>query len=181
MGYSFRTKDYRYTVWLKNKKSTDRIYIEDIHAEELYDYKKDINETENKIDDGDYKQIKLSFQTLAARFFNTQTKIEKDETKEKVQNNKFAKNRADIISKFIAEEMKLSDKNLTFLQNTLYNKYETNANKTRGKNLNQEQKRLIYRATYAETRKKLLSNFTTKEVLEIGKLERIKQRELSNR
>lgn len=181
MGYSFRTKDYRYTVWIKNKKSTDRIYKEDIHAEELYDYKKDINETENKIDDGDYKQIKLSFQTLAARFFNTQTKIEKVETKEKVQNNKFAKNRADIISKFIAEEMKLSDKNLTFLQNTLYNKYETNANKTRGKNLNQEQKRLIYRATYAETRKKLLSNFTTKEVLEISKLERIKQRELSNR
>ena len=77
--------------------------------------------------------------------------------------------------------MKLSDKNLTFLQNTLYNKYETNANKTRGKNLNQEQKRLIYRATYAETRKKLLSNFTTKEVLEISKLERIKQKELSNR
>ena len=77
MGYSFRTNDYRYTVWVKNKKSTEPIYKEDIHGEELYDYKVDFNESENKIDDKDYQKIKTTFQTLAARYFNSQITTKK--------------------------------------------------------------------------------------------------------
>ena len=67
MGYSFRTNDYRYTVWVNNKKSTEPIYKEDIHAEELYDYKKDPLETENKINNKKYEKTKSTFQLLAAR------------------------------------------------------------------------------------------------------------------
>lgn len=70
MGYSFRTNDYRYTVWVNNKKSTEPIYKEDIYAEELYDYKKDPLETKNKINAEGYQKIKATFQLLAARYFN---------------------------------------------------------------------------------------------------------------
>ncbi len=181
MGYSFRTKDYRYTVWISNKKSTDQIYKEDIYAEELYDYKKDINETENKIDDIAYQNTKISFQTLAARFFNSQTKTKKVTKPQKNQKNKYAKNRADIISNFIGIEMSLPEEKIIFLQNILYDKYETNGSKTRGKNLNQEQKKVIYKETYTQTKKKLLEKFNNKEVQEISKLERIKQKEINKK
>ena len=72
MGYSFRTKSHRYTVWIKNKKSTEPIYIEDIYAEKLFDYENDPLETENKIDYPEYSRLKMTFQTLATRFFNSQ-------------------------------------------------------------------------------------------------------------
>ena len=72
MGYSFRTSKYRYTVWVKNKKSTQAIYKEDIIGEELYDYKVDPKETDNKIDNTKYLNKKKSFQTLAARYFKSQ-------------------------------------------------------------------------------------------------------------
>jgi len=181
MGYSFRTHDYRYTVWINNKKSTDQIFKEDIFAEELYDYKIDINETENKIYKKDYQKIKLTFQTLAARFFNAQLKNKRILKKQNLQKNTYAKNRADIISNFIGTEMNLPKPKVNFLQNTLYKKYETNANKTRGKNLTQEQKQDVYRTTYSKTRKILLETFTNKEVQDISKLERVKQKELNNK
>jgi arylsulfatase A-like enzyme len=72
MGYSFRTKEYRYTVWINKKKSTVPIFKEDIHAEELYDYINDPLETENKIDNEEYKQIKITHQMLAERYFKDQ-------------------------------------------------------------------------------------------------------------
>ena len=53
-GYSFRTDQYRYTVWVTNKKSTDPIYKNDIYAEELYDYNLDPNETYNRTNDEDF-------------------------------------------------------------------------------------------------------------------------------
>lgn len=73
-GYSFRTDRYRYTVWINNKKSTDTIFIEDIHAEELYDYLLDPNETENKISQPKYQTTKKIFQNLAAKYFRSQLK-----------------------------------------------------------------------------------------------------------
>ena len=72
MGYSFRTKNLRYTVWINNKKSTVPIYKEDIFAEELYDYENDPLETENKIDVESYQKKKTTFQMLAARYFKEQ-------------------------------------------------------------------------------------------------------------
>jgi iduronate 2-sulfatase len=77
MGYSFRTKEYRYTVWINNKKSTVPIFKEDIHAEELYDYKNDPLETENKIDDEEYRKIKITHQILATRYFKDQVAASK--------------------------------------------------------------------------------------------------------
>ena len=71
-GYSFRTEQYRYTVWVSNKKSTDPIFQKDIYAEELYDYKLDPNETYNRIDDENYFVFKKRFQKLAARYFKSQ-------------------------------------------------------------------------------------------------------------
>ena len=71
-GYSFRTEQYRYTVWVTNKKSTDPIFQKDIYAEELYDYKFDPNETYNRIDDENYAIYKTRFQKLAARYFKSQ-------------------------------------------------------------------------------------------------------------
>ena len=71
-GYSFRTEQYRYTVWVTNKKSTDPIFQKDIYAEELYDYKFDPDETYNRIDDENYAIYKTRFQKLAARYFKNQ-------------------------------------------------------------------------------------------------------------
>ena len=72
MGYSFRTKRHRYTVWVNNKKSSEPIYVEDIYAEELYDYLDDPQESDNIISYPEQQRIKTTFQTLAARFFNSQ-------------------------------------------------------------------------------------------------------------
>jgi len=74
-GYSFRTDNYRYTVWVEGKKSTDPIYESDIHAEELYDYKSDPNETVNLSYENDYKNLLLRFQKLAANYFNNHSEI----------------------------------------------------------------------------------------------------------
>ena len=71
-GYSFRTEQYRYTVWVTNKKSTDPIFQKDIYAEELYDYKFDPNETYNRIEDENYAIYKTRFQKLAATYFKSQ-------------------------------------------------------------------------------------------------------------
>lgn len=183
MGYSFRTKQYRYTVWINNKKSTEPIYKEDIHGEELYDYKVDFNETDNKIDDKDYQKIKTTFQTLAARYFNSQITTKK-EVKTKIntqRKNKYAQNRADKVSEFIRIQMNLPSGKATFLNETLYTKYASNAEKTRGKGLTNEEKGAIYKATFTATRKILIQKFSQKEITEINKLERIKQKELSNK
>ena len=73
-GYSFRTDQYRYTVWVTNKKSTDPIYKNDIYAEELYDYNLDPNETYNRTNDEDFLVIKNRFQKIAATYFKRQLK-----------------------------------------------------------------------------------------------------------
>lgn len=55
MGYSIRTSNYRYTIWVKwENKHTD---INTVYAEELYDYNLDYNETINVVNDKHYKDI----------------------------------------------------------------------------------------------------------------------------
>ena len=175
MGYSFRTNDYRYTVWIKNKKSFEPIFKEDIHAEELYDYNKDPLETENKISTESYQKVKATFQLLAARYFNDHVVKSTTDTKKvdviKYQNTN---KRAQRISEFITREMKLTDERSQLLLETLSEKYSDNTSKIKGKNLSQEEKRKIYKATFLKTKNKLLTKFSKSEFAQINKLEKNK-------
>lgn len=72
MGYSFRTSDYRYTVWLKKGLlSTDNIKPIDFIAEELYDYKKDPLETTNFVKDQSYQAILSKLKSIATQYFES--------------------------------------------------------------------------------------------------------------
>ena len=88
------------------------------------------------------------------------------------QENKFASNRADDAVSLITKNMQMSDSDIAFLRETLYNKYASNASKIRGKNLTQDEKKQIYRSAFTETRKKLMNVFTNDEVKKIIKLEK---------
>ena len=57
MGYSFRSSDYRYTLWINKSKIGKEISEKDIIQEELFDYSKDPLETENLIQVDGYESI----------------------------------------------------------------------------------------------------------------------------
>jgi len=88
------------------------------------------------------------------------------------QENKFAANRADNAVSLIKANMKISDSDIVFLKETLYNKYASNALKIRGKNLTEEEKKQVYRSAFQDTRKKLMEVFTNDQVKKIIKLEK---------
>ena len=88
------------------------------------------------------------------------------------QENKFAANRADNAVSLIMENMQISDSDIAFLREALYNKYVSNVSKIRGKNLTEDEKKQVYRSAFAETRKKLMKVFTNEEVKKIIKLEK---------
>ena len=186
MGYSFRTKRHRYTVWVKNKKSTEPIYIEDIFAEELYDYDNDPLETDNIINYPEQQRIKTTFQTLAARFFNTQIVNEPEPVNNKVTkqyikaapNNKWANERSKVISRYVATEMQMNKNQAKFLQETLYDKYARNNELTSSKGLSNDEIEAIYKETFSMISQQLLSKFTKKQFERISELEREKMNEL---
>ena len=186
MGYSFRTKRHRYTVWVKNKKSTEPIYIEDIFAEELYDYDNDPLETDNIINYPEQQRIKTTFQTLAARFFNSQIVNEPEQVTNKVTkqyikaapNNKWANERSKVISRYIATEMKMNKNQAKFLQETLYDKYARNNELTSSKDLSKDEIEAVYKETFSMISQRLLSKFTNKQFERISELEREKMNEL---
>ena len=188
MGYSFRTKRHRYTVWVNNKKSFEPIYIEDIYAEELYDYTNDPLETENIIDNSEQLRIKTAFQTLAARFFNSQIVNEPEpivnELKNNIPkpspNNKWANQRSKTISQYISSEMMMNKNQLKFLQQVLYDKYARNNEMTAGKNLSKDQTETVYKENFSIASQELLSRFTKKQFERISELESQKMKELSN-
>jgi len=65
MGYSIRTKRFRYTEWLSNGFRTNKPYDPKlVVARELYDYEKDPMETENVIDKPSYQNDKLRMENL---------------------------------------------------------------------------------------------------------------------
>ena len=68
--------------------------------------------------------------------------------------------------------MDLSEANLEFLKETLYNKYASNVSQIRGKNLSEEEKKQVYRDAFVQTRKKLMTVFSKEQVGKITKLER---------
>ena len=88
------------------------------------------------------------------------------------QENKFATDRANSAISLIKENMQISNSDIVFLKETLYNKYVSNASKIRGKNLTEEEKKQVYRSAFAETRKRLMKVFTNEEVKTIIKLEK---------
>ncbi len=88
------------------------------------------------------------------------------------QENKFAANRSDNAVALITSQMDISDEQAEFLQQTLYNKYTSNAKKIRGKGLSEDEKKAVYRAAAKETRQKLMSKFNREEVQKIIDLER---------
>jgi len=182
MGYSFRTKRHRYTVWVNNKKSSEPIYVEDIYAEELYDYLDDPQESDNIINYPEQQRIKTTFQTLAARFFNSQIVNGEDSGIEKIeaeiakpaQNNKWAIQRSRIISQYISNEMLMNKNQAKFLQQVLYDKYARNNEFTAGKKLSREKIESIYQENFSIASKELMSKFTKKQLERITEFERVK-------
>ncbi len=88
------------------------------------------------------------------------------------QKNKYAANRAENAVSLIKANMEISDSDVVFLKETLYNKYASNALKIRGKNLTEEEKKQVYRSAFRDTRKKLMEVFTNDQVKKIIKLEK---------
>ncbi|ARV16851.1 hypothetical protein BTO07_06705 [Polaribacter sp. SA4-12] len=73
MGYTFRNKTHRYTIWMKdNFRSNQPFDASLVDAEELYDYEKDPKETKNLVKEEAYKTVKEDLKAQAIAFFKTQ-------------------------------------------------------------------------------------------------------------
>ena len=73
MGYSLRTKKYRYTIWMKNDfRSTDHFDEKLIVGEELYDYEADPLETINVFNETKYKSTGQELKNKMISFFKSQ-------------------------------------------------------------------------------------------------------------
>ena len=75
MGYSLRTAQYRYTIWLKDSfRSYKPFNKELIVATELYDYRKDPNETVSVVNEKEYASIAEDLSSKMEAFLNLQFK-----------------------------------------------------------------------------------------------------------
>jgi iduronate 2-sulfatase len=73
MGYSIRTTQYRYTIWMSNGFRSSQAFNKNlIIGTELYDYKKDPNETINVTNEKKYAEINLAMHKKMLAFFKTQ-------------------------------------------------------------------------------------------------------------
>ena len=73
MGYSIRTTQYRYTVWLKNNFRSNQPFSKDyVVASELYDYEKDPDETVNVVDEKEYAAISKDMHSKMLGFLKSQ-------------------------------------------------------------------------------------------------------------
>jgi arylsulfatase A-like enzyme/GH35 family endo-1,4-beta-xylanase len=91
MGYSFRTDGYRYTVWINNKFSTDKITSNDIFAQELYDYKNDPLETTDHFGESSYKKVQAEMIRYSEEYFKNEHEKTKKKTSNSTQINKSIK------------------------------------------------------------------------------------------
>jgi iduronate 2-sulfatase len=74
MGYSLRTKQYRYTIWMKDFFRSNMPFRKDlVVATEMYDYKKDPNETVNVADEKEYASVSKEMYNKMVGFFESQT------------------------------------------------------------------------------------------------------------
>jgi len=76
MGYSIRTGQYRYTIWLKDYYRSSKPFSRDlIVASELYDYKNDPNETLNVAGEKEYSSVMKDMNKKIVNFLNLQAKL----------------------------------------------------------------------------------------------------------
>jgi len=71
MGYSMRTEQYRYTVWLKDFTSDQAYNANKVYAKELYDYVKDPLEKVNVSDDKKYASIAADLDKKLVAYFKS--------------------------------------------------------------------------------------------------------------
>jgi hypothetical protein len=75
MGYSIRTKQYRYTIWMGNGYRSNKAFNkEQMIGAELYDYKKDPNETTNVVNEKKYKGVAEEMHGKMITFLKSQLK-----------------------------------------------------------------------------------------------------------
>ena len=73
MGYSIRTAQYRYTIWLKDSFRSSKPFHKDlVVASELYDYQIDPNETVNVVDEKAYTAIRTDLNNKMIQFMNSE-------------------------------------------------------------------------------------------------------------
>ncbi len=73
MGYSIRTEQYRYTIWMSNDYRSIQAFDEKLMvANELYDYKKDPNETVNVVNEKEYAEVVKKMHAEMIGFMATQ-------------------------------------------------------------------------------------------------------------
>ena len=72
MGYSLRTNQYRYTIWMNNFNSKEVFNESQVYASEMYDYEKDPLEKVNVVNDKNYTSISASLKSKMIAFFKSQ-------------------------------------------------------------------------------------------------------------
>ncbi len=149
MGYAFRTKHYRYVVWMNDKfRSTQAFDSKLIAAQELYDYKKDPLETKNVFEDKDYAEIAKKMQSKSLKFFKNQElgngkqATGKKGNKKKSAKNQYQLKKAENVSKYVAEKMNLNEEQVQFIHDAFLVKITTNSKETKG--LSKEDKKPVY-------------------------------------
>ncbi|MNX97556.1 Arylsulfatase [compost metagenome] len=71
MGYSIRTKRYRYTIWMENFRSNQPFKASSVVGDELYDYQKDPLEKVNVVKDKNYALTAKNLKDKMIRYFHT--------------------------------------------------------------------------------------------------------------
>ena len=71
MGYSMRTAQYRYTVWLKNFTSDQPYSVDKVYTLELYDYTKDPLEKVNVAYEKNYASVAADLNKKMIEYFNS--------------------------------------------------------------------------------------------------------------
>lgn len=74
MGYSMRTKRYRFTIWMNDFTSNAAFNENSVYASELYDYTSDPLEKHNVIDDKAYSTARTEMYTKMRGFLKSQEK-----------------------------------------------------------------------------------------------------------
>ena len=72
MGYSLRTDQYRYTIWMNNFTSKQAFKESQVYASELYDYIKDPLEKVNVVNDKNYTSTSAALKSKMIAFFKSQ-------------------------------------------------------------------------------------------------------------
>ena len=72
MGYSLRTDQYRFTIWMNNFTSKDTFNESQVYVSEMYDYVKDPLEKVNVVNDRNYTSISASLKSKMIAFFKSQ-------------------------------------------------------------------------------------------------------------